>query len=55
MSCVNGDGSINLGKFPYLRNWNPQNNIEGVMMELRKEMHAGANRNLPQPNEGDTY
>ena len=29
--------------------------LETILTELRREMGAGPNKNLPQPNEGEMY
>ena len=55
MKCVRNNGAIDHGNFRVLGNWNPTYCLETVLLELRKEMTSGQNKNLPQPNEGDMY
>ena len=55
MKCVLADGRIDKSKFRVLGNWQPAFTMESILTELKNEMHSGANRNLPQPNEGALY
>ena len=55
MKCVRNNGTIDSGAFLPIRNWNPTNNLELILIELRKQMSANQNKSLPQPNEGETY
>jgi len=41
--------------FPMLASWRRQYTMEGILVELKKEMASPANRKLQQPPEGSTY
>ncbi|EKM50222.1 uncharacterized protein PHACADRAFT_264835 [Phanerochaete carnosa HHB-10118-sp] len=49
------DGKVDPSKLPCLANWNRNNSIETVLVEIRREMGAFNNRKLPQPPEGSTF
>jgi ubiquitin-conjugating enzyme E2 variant len=57
MDFVNGDGSIDTGKFSTLGSaWNPaRHNIESVLLEIRQAMRTGRNAQQPQPSQDATY
>lgn len=53
MKCVSPDGTVTL---PLLSaQWRPEYTLEHVLLALRNEMNAAANRALQQPPEGSTY
>ncbi|KAH9990590.1 UBC-like protein [Russula vinacea] len=49
------DGKVDKTKLPVLANWNRNNSIETVLVEIRREMASFSNRKLPQPPEGSTF
>jgi ubiquitin-conjugating enzyme E2 variant len=49
------DGRVDPYKLPVLTNWNRNNSIESVLVEIRKEMGSFNNRKLPQPPEGSVF
>lgn len=55
LPCVAGNGAVDPSKFPLFRQWDKRVTMEGVLLELRKEMTNPANRKLPQPPEGACY
>ena len=55
MKCVKNQGAVDPGSFRLLSNWNATYSLEAILTELHREMAAGSNRNLPQPNEGEMY
>ena len=56
MTCVNqANGVIDPTKFPLLKEWKHEYNIEALLMALKKEMTNPANKKLSQPPEGTTY
>ncbi len=40
---------------PCLANWSAAHSLETVLVELRREMTAPANKKLPQPAEGTVF
>lgn len=56
LPCVNqSNGIIDAKKLPILNFWKRNYSMETLLLELRKEMSAPANRKLPQPPEGSAY
>ncbi|KAF9264029.1 UBC-like protein [Marasmius fiardii PR-910] len=49
------NGDVDPQKLPVLKDWNRNNSIETVLVEMRKEMASPSNRKLPQPPEGSTF
>jgi len=49
------NGKIDQNKFPFLGNWTRNKNLEGLLVEIRKEMATQQNRKLPQPPEGSMF
>ena len=47
------DGSINIGQFPLLKNWNPKTTIAAILIEIHNQMQKHGH--MPQPPEGATY
>ena len=55
LPCVDKSGNLLADKLPVLSDWNSDTTMERVLLDLRKNMAAPPNRNLPQPPEGETY
>mmetsp|Transcript_108049 Transcript_108049/g.170452 ORF Transcript_108049/g.170452 Transcript_108049/m.170452 type:complete len:139 (-) Transcript_108049:84-500(-) len=53
MGCVDDKGDAS--SLRALQQWQARYKIEDVLIEIRKEMAAAANRRLAQPPEGATY
>lgn len=49
------DGKVDPTKLPVLANWNRNNSLETVLVEIRREMASFNNRKAPQPPEGSTF
>jgi ubiquitin-conjugating enzyme E2 variant len=49
------NGAVNKSRLPVLANWNRNNSMETVLVEIRREMASFANRKLPQPPEGSMF
>lgn len=56
LPCVDQrTGEVAAAKFATLGNWKDSYSLEILLLDLRKEMAAPANRKLVQPPEGATY
>jgi len=56
LNCVNqSTGAVDPTKFGTLGSWSNSNSIETVLVGLKNEMSAPANRRLAQPPEGTTF
>ena len=56
LGCVNqSNGSVDSSKFAILKNWSGTYNIEKVLVALKAEMMAPANKKLSQPPDGANY
>lgn len=55
MDCVLSDGRVDSSRFPVLGNWRRDFTMETVLIELRRQMAAPANKKLSQPPEGSMY
>jgi ubiquitin-conjugating enzyme E2 variant len=49
------DGTVDPSKISVLSHWTPNNSIETLLVEIRREMVSPNNRKLPQPPEGSTF
>jgi len=49
------NGKVDPSKLPVLANWNRNNSLETVLVEIRREMASFNNRKLPQPPEGSMF
>jgi ubiquitin-conjugating enzyme E2 variant len=49
------DGTVDPNKISVLSHWTPNNSIETLLVEIRREMASPNNRKLPQPPEGTTF
>jgi len=49
------NGKIDRSKFPILREWTREKNLEVLLVEIRKEMATQQNRKLSQPPEGSMF
>jgi ubiquitin-conjugating enzyme E2 variant len=49
------DGKVDPSKLSVLTNWNRNNSMETILVEIRREMANFNNRKLPQPPEGSTF
>jgi len=49
------NGKVLASKLLVLANWDRNNSLETVLVEIRKEMANFNNRKLPQPPEGSTF
>ncbi|CAK7900510.1 ubiquitin-conjugating enzyme variant Mms2p [[Candida] anglica] len=55
LPCVDETGKVVVDRFDTLQNWKRVYTMETVLLELRKNMAAPANKKLQQPPEGSTY
>lgn len=55
LPCVDNSGKVVVEQFDTLKNWKRSYTMETVLLELRKNMAAPANKKLLQPSEGSTY
>eukprot|EP00992_Anisonema_acinus_P004092 TRINITY_DN14709_c0_g1_i1.p1 TRINITY_DN14709_c0_g1~~TRINITY_DN14709_c0_g1_i1.p1 ORF type:complete len:138 (+),score=27.95 TRINITY_DN14709_c0_g1_i1:51-464(+) len=55
MSCVTGNGMVDLRRIPALANWNYDITLSKVMAAIRNEMTSAQNRKTSQPGETDMY
>lgn len=56
LPCVNqGNGTVEPNKFAMFKQWRSDYTMEAVLVGLKKEMMAPANKKLPQPADGETY
>lgn len=55
LPCVDAEGRVVPHQFDTLKNWKRAYTMETVLLELRKNMAAPANKKLLQPPEGATY
>ncbi|GMM33348.1 E2 ubiquitin-conjugating protein [Saccharomycopsis crataegensis] len=55
LPCVGTTGVVDPKKLKILNLWKRSYSMEVVLLELRKEMSAPANRKLSQPPEGSVY
>jgi ubiquitin-conjugating enzyme E2 variant len=49
------NGKVDPAKLPILAHWRRESTLETILVEIRREMAAPANKKLPQPPEGSTY
>ncbi|PVF99898.1 UBC-like protein [Serendipita vermifera] len=49
------NGKVDPTRLAVLANWNRNYSLETILVEMRREMAAPANRKLPQPAEGSTF
>eukprot|EP01135_Chromosphaera_perkinsii_P000822 Nk52_evm110s151 gene=Nk52_evmTU110s151 len=54
-SFVNSNGDVIKNKLPCLNNWNPNNTMETILIEMRRTMASKENVKQTQPAEGQTY
>jgi len=48
-------GKVDLKKIPTLGVWHFDMGLETLLVEIRKSMASGENKNLPQPDEGTMF
>lgn len=55
LACVDQRTGQLTRDFPALANWNRNNTIETVLVQVRNSMTSAANRRLTQPPEGSVF
>ncbi|WOO84889.1 Ubiquitin-conjugating enzyme spm2 [Vanrija pseudolonga] len=55
LPCVDQRGLVDLSRVHAISQWRRDFSLENVLVELRREMAAPANRKTPQPAEGSEF